>query len=243
MSTTNSKAFLHVVLFALFLNAAIGTDPLFYICSSTSGNFTANGPYASNLDQLETYLYYQTPWFGFALGAVGSTPDQAYGLANCRGDVNFTTCQTCVAEAKSTISQLCPSNKGGIIWYDFCELKYSNSDFFHKIDTQNEFFLLNVNNVSNPVSFNAKTNELLSLLSEQASLSPRLFATGAASFDATTTIYGLAQCTRDLSNPDCKTCLDEAISQLPSCCSGKQGGRVVGGSCNVRYEIYPFVNS
>ncbi|KAK3222930.1 hypothetical protein Dsin_009955 [Dipteronia sinensis] len=57
------------------------------------------------------------------------------------------------------------------------------------------------------------------------------------------TVYGMAQCTRDLSDGDCKTCLDGLIGDFPSCCDGKQGGRVVTGSCNIRYEIYPFVKA
>jgi hypothetical protein len=54
-------------------------------------------------------------------------------------------------------------------------------------------------------------------------------------------LYGLAQCTQDLSGVDCQKCLDGAIGELRNCCNGKRGGRVVGGSCNVRYELYPFV--
>ncbi|ERN12049.1 hypothetical protein AMTR_s00035p00102410 [Amborella trichopoda] len=55
-----------------------------------------------------------------------------------------------------------------------------------------------------------------------------------------TMIYGLAQCTNDLSSGDCKACLDKVIGELPTCCSGKQGARVLTGSCNIRYEVYPF---
>ncbi|KAK9942730.1 hypothetical protein M0R45_008380 [Rubus argutus] len=47
----------------------------------------------------------------------------------------------------------------------------------------------------------------------------------------------------DLSGPDCKKCLDEAISELPNCCDAKRGGRVVGGSCHVGFELYPIVGT
>ncbi|XP_065874681.1 antimicrobial ginkbilobin-2-like protein, partial [Euphorbia lathyris] len=55
-------------------------------------------------------------------------------------------------------------------------------------------------------------------------------------------IYGLAQCSRDLVRDDCYKCLNGAIAEIPNCCDGKQGGRVVvGASCTVRYEIYTFL--
>ncbi|GAB4825106.1 hypothetical protein Ancab_007982 [Ancistrocladus abbreviatus] len=233
--------FLHLICFGFLLHVAIGADPLFHFCSS-SGNYTANSPYALNLNRLETYLCYQTPFGGFAMDSVGSNQYQTNGLGLCRGDVNFQDCKTCMSEARDALSKLCPYNKGGIIWYDYCLLKYSDSDFFGQIDNQNKFYMWNLNNVTDAVSFNQKTKELLSQLSEQA-YNPRLYATGETTFEGSTKIYGLVQCTRDLSVKDCKKCLDEAISELPDCCDGKQGGRVVGGSCNVRYEIYPFVNA
>ena len=54
------------------------------------------------------------------------------------------------------------------------------------------------------------------------------------------TLYSLVQCTPDLSGTDCNNCLQDAIKILPSCCSGKQGGRIVFPSCNLRYELYQF---
>ncbi|GAB4825096.1 hypothetical protein Ancab_007972 [Ancistrocladus abbreviatus] len=233
----------HLLCFGLLFHVVVGADPLFHICSS-SGNYTANSPYDINLNRLQASLYYQTPWVGFALGSVGSLLDQVNGLALCRGDVNFPDCQTCVAEARAAISKLCPYNRGGSIWYDYCLLKYSNQDFFAQIDNQNKFYMCNVNNASDPVSFELKKTDLLCQLSQQASVDPRLYATGEIqqSINGSMKIYGQVQCTRDLSDGDCKKCLDEAISELPSYCGEKQGGRAVGGSCNVRYEIYSFVN-
>nr|POE96279.1 cysteine-rich repeat secretory protein 38 [Quercus suber] len=101
----------------------------------------------------------------------------------------------------------------------------------------------NVEDVENPTSFNPKVKDLLSRLSNKAYTNPKFYATGDLKFDSSSKLYGLAQCTRDLSGLDCKKCLDTAISELPNCCDGKRGGRVVGGSCNVRYELYPFVDA
>ncbi|KAL4201485.1 hypothetical protein AMTRI_Chr02g216350 [Amborella trichopoda] len=39
-------------------------------------------------------------------------------------------------------------------------------------------------------------------------------------------IYGLAQCSRDLSDGECTACLDDVIKDIPTYCYGKRGGRV-----------------
>ncbi|KAK3028439.1 hypothetical protein RJ639_039031 [Escallonia herrerae] len=66
------------------------------------------------------------------------------------------------------------------------------------------------------------------------------YATGDSELGESKKLYGLVQCTRDLSSVDCKKCVDGAISELPSCCDGKEGGRVVGGSCNDLIREYPL---
>ena len=66
------------------------------------------------------------------------------------------------------------------------------------------------------------------------------FGTKEANFTAFQTLYSLAQCTSDLSGNDCNTCLQIAISNIPGCCGGKQGGRVLYPSCIVWFEVYPY---
>ena len=58
-----------------------------------------------------------------------------------------------------------------------------------------------------------------------------MYAVGELELEESKKLYGLTQCSRDLSSSDYKKCLDDSVSELPSCCDGK-GGRVVGGSCN-----------
>ncbi|XP_056158392.1 cysteine-rich repeat secretory protein 38-like [Syzygium oleosum] len=226
---------------ALLLRAALGADPLFHFCSTTE-NFTTNSLYQSNLDKLTSFLYTKTPSSGFSLGSVGQYQDQVYGLALCRGDASPSVCKACVADAGTEIHHLCPRNKGAVIWYDNCMFKYLDSDFFGQIDNVNKFYMWNLNDVSDPVAFNGKVRGMLNRLTKAAYSVPRLYATGEKGLGGKTKLYGLVQCTRDLSPAECKQCLEGAIGELPSCCDGKEGGRVVGGSCNFRYEIYPFVN-
>ncbi|ONI16614.1 hypothetical protein PRUPE_3G110200 [Prunus persica] len=104
------------------------------------------------------------------------------------------------------------------------------------------FYMWNVQEVDDPMPFNAKVKELLSGLSTKASSNPKFYATGELELSSSETLYALTQCTWDLSSSNCKKCLDNAISELPNCCDAKRGGRVVGGSCNFRYELYPIVD-
>ncbi|XP_023734989.1 cysteine-rich repeat secretory protein 38-like [Lactuca sativa] len=241
MSSSNHIFIVCVLLFLHFVQMVIGDAPLYHICSTTSGNFTRYSPYEHSLNKLMGELYYKTSPNGFGMGSMGQYEAHTSGLSLCRGDVSQKDCMTCVVNASAEIRRRCPSNKAGIIWYDQCLLKYSSNDFLGQIDNQNRLYMWNLNNVSDPSSFNAETKRLLSGLSNTAYNDPKMYAAGALDLDGLQKLYGLVQCTRDLSSVDCKTCLDGAISELPSCCDGKRGGRVLGASCNIRYEIYPFV--
>ncbi|XP_059450824.1 cysteine-rich repeat secretory protein 38-like [Corylus avellana] len=98
-------------------------------------------------------------------------------------------------------------------------------------------------NASDPSSFNAKARKLLRELAKQASERPKMYKSGRLRIGEGRTIYGLAQCSRDLSGSDCKQCLDDEVRRQPDCCDGKQGGRVVSGSCNIRYDVSQFFNA
>ncbi|KAL3821002.1 hypothetical protein ACJIZ3_006907 [Penstemon smallii] len=255
MALAHSKSHFHslqylsiitIIILILFIQTSIATSPLYHICSN-SQNFTTNSPYERNLNNLLGDLYLKTPPTGFGLSSTAqSYADRAYGMSLCRGDISKSNCTACVVEASSEILKRCPNNRGAIIWYDNCLLKYSDIDFFGEIDTRNRFYMWNLQNVStngtHDQAFNQRTRELLSNLSNEACGSTKMFANGEVELISSMKIYGMVQSSRDLSSVDCKRCIDDAISELPVCCEGRQGGRVVGGSCNIRYEIYPFLN-
>ncbi|XP_078152662.1 cysteine-rich receptor-like protein kinase 6 isoform X3 [Carex rostrata] len=70
------------------------------------------------------------------------------------------------------------------------------------------------------------------------------FATGQLnlSHQAFPETYGLVQCTPDMSNSDCASCLNSLIEEILKQFSveGLQGARILGVRCNIRYEIYSF---
>ncbi|GKC35956.1 cysteine-rich repeat secretory protein 38-like protein [Tanacetum coccineum] len=220
----------------------IAAEPLTHVCSPDSSNLTSNGPYKQNLKKLIGRLYYGARRDDFGMKSVGQLENQTFGLSLCRGDVSRSDCAACVVNASAEIRQLCPNNKAATIWYDQCLLKYSNSTFFGQIDYASWFILVSSNNVSNPRPFSRGIKRLLNGLINIAFTEPKMFSAGMINVGGSQKLYGLAQCTQDLSTADCKTCLDAAMLQLPSCCSGKDGGRVVSASCGVRYETYSFTS-
>ncbi|KAF3777364.1 Cysteine-rich receptor-like protein kinase 25 [Nymphaea thermarum] len=214
-------------------------DPLSTVCSPES-NYTANITYQHNLKSL--LLSLSSNISGFATAAAGQGPDKVYGLALCRGDISTAECQNCTAGAAAMIQQGCPNSKSSTMWRVLCELRYSSSsNFMGTVDTK-FFYLTNVNNATDPVLFNRQMRALVQNLSDAAAAnSSSMFASGQIQYTDFQVIYGAVQCTRDLSSANCLNCLNEAAAFIPSCCAERQGAVVIGATCSIRYELYPFL--
>jgi hypothetical protein len=247
---TRQCAFVPVAaaILALFLFAPPTAAQPWQFCGQ-SGNYAANSTYQSNIARLSATLPKNasaSPTL-FAAGSVGSVPDIAYALALCRGDtLNASACEACVATAFTDAQQLCPFDKDAALVYDTCYFRFSNLNFLASTDNGNTVALLNSQSVSgSPVdAFDAAVQTLLNATANYAAAnSSRRFATGEEGFDSSSnypTIYGLVQCTPDMSPPDCRTCLGGIITQMPRRLSGRIGGRIIGVRCNFRYEVVPF---
>nr|GMD83090.1 cysteine-rich receptor-like protein kinase 25 [Ipomoea batatas] len=222
-----------------------------YYCPNTS-TYSPSSTYQSNLNSLLSTLssngdrkngFYNTTVRGGADATV-------YGLFMCRGDVSTDDCGSCVSNATTTISRLCPNEKTAIVWYDYCMLRYSNGDIFGRADQSVMLMLFNeskanINNMSSP--FRQLVGNTLEQMAARVAggdgLSGKKFATQEANVTESSSkerIYSLGQCTPDLSDTDCKTCLRSAIQQLVL---SSGGSRSIFPICAVRYEVYPFYNS
>ncbi|PHU07693.1 hypothetical protein BC332_24182 [Capsicum chinense] len=228
---------------AILVQTVISMTQLNYACSE-SGTFPDGSPYAQNLEDLLADLNSKTPITGFFTSSMGTKPDRAYGLSLCRGDISGDDCKTCVLAAREEITKLCPNNKEAIIWYDYCLLKYSDDCFKGEIDDTNKFSMCNIDSVpeAEVEKFMQVTRALLQELAKEAYMIPQFYATRETPFINSQKLYGLVQCTRDLSNWECKKCLDDIISELSRSCYARIGGRIIGGSCKFRFEMYPFAN-
>uniref|UniRef100_A0A7N0TRI0 Gnk2-homologous domain-containing protein n=1 Tax=Kalanchoe fedtschenkoi TaxID=63787 RepID=A0A7N0TRI0_KALFE len=213
---------------------------LFHICSGA--NYTSNTTYQKNLNRLLSSLSSNNDInYGFYNFSEGEVSDRVSSIGLCRGDVSQAACRRCVDFSTTDLPRRCPTQKEAIVWYDNCMFRYSNRSIFHSWENHS-FYMWNMNNVSDWNKFNQSLEGLLSSLQERASSgdSRRKFAVGDAEYANSTRIYGLAQCTPDLTGAQCSNCLSESFGRIGERIAGKQGGRVIGPSCNFRFEINQF---
>ncbi|KAL2330474.1 hypothetical protein Fmac_018055 [Flemingia macrophylla] len=219
-------------------------DPIGFNCENET---STNSAYVENLSTLFSFLSSnatdKTFYNDTILGR--NSTDTVYGLFMCRGDIDAASnlCTNCVANATKILSSACSLSREAVIWYDNCMVRYSNLSFFSTVDTYPGLYLFNMANISDAGSFMSLLSNTMNQTAEEAANSSDRYFTKQANVSQFQTLYCLAQCTQDLSPQNCATCLTEAIGNLPNCCEGKQGGRVLFPSCNVRFELYPFYSA
>ncbi|KAJ0966091.1 hypothetical protein J5N97_027229 [Dioscorea zingiberensis] len=211
-------------------------NPTFVRCS-TDSNYTTPSSFATNLGLLLPNLTTTAANSAtlFANASIGST----YGLAQCRPDASSSECATCLNNSATAFSTQCPSGRSAAIRFDHCLLRYSDSNFFSQ-PSFDVWILLNPTNATDPTVFNRRLDDLMDELSPEASQSTSRFSAGTTNYSDFGDIYGLLQCTRDLSSSDCAQCLNAAIGSMERSCSGKIGCQTLTLSCTARYETSPF---
>ena len=230
----STRAFLLflISIFSVIVFASGESLYIYHIC----GTETPDGDYKTNLTSLLDSLSSKASTYTFYKDAL----NQIYSLYLCRGDVNATTCQSCVKAAGQEIQDECQYNKTAIIWYDECMLRYSNKDFFGQMSTTPRVLMWNVNNVSDPTEKNVGVLSVMNSLQGETPFEELKFETDEKQYNASLTLYGLAQCTRDIGTDPCYECLEELFSIIKECCQEKVGWRVYGPNCNIRHERFRF---
>ncbi|WVZ60092.1 hypothetical protein U9M48_010156 [Paspalum notatum var. saurae] len=195
---------------------------------------------------------------GFATGTVGGAPNQVWGLALCRGDVNGTSCASCLALVPGVaFGDGCRGSKDASVYYDRCLLQFSDQDFLASPDDPTapaQYGLnLEVNITGDPGRFVRLAADLMGALSAWAAHnSTSRYAAGVATsaagftttdFDLVHDIYGLVQCTPDQTPAACQGCLDGLRARMPALFTGTTGAQFNLVWCNLRYEVYPFYDS
>lgn len=230
-----------LILLLLCTISAESADPSGVFCN-TNANIS-NNQISSNIDRLLPQLVQGTILNGYIATSFGKAENQVYGLAQCRADVTGNDCKTCIEGAATEIRKRCPKQADARIWYDYCFLRYDIKDFFGEVDTSYGIFYANVQNVTDPDTFNKELGALIDQISSEAVVSGNKGnGRGKTKLTPFLTLYALVQCTRDLSQLPCKQCLAIAVDtfNFPNFCNNKKGCRVLYSSCYVRYELYPF---
>ena len=209
---------------------------------SNKGTYSVSSTYSNNLNLLLSSLPSSIKENGsFYNATVGQGPDKVYALALCREDFSSEKCSSCVNTASQDIKQQCPDKKEALMWTDSnCLVRYANRDIFAKMEEEiSSFCVSNPNDFSGDVArFNKTLHDLMAELITQASSGPKKFATGYVNF--TKPIYGLVQCTPDISERDCGICLQKGMGEMESCAGGREGGRILSPSCMVWFEVFRF---
>ncbi|OMO64905.1 hypothetical protein COLO4_31718 [Corchorus olitorius] len=244
-----SSAMISLILRLFLLSMEVSSNPLSSFCSdNTADIYTVNSTFENNLKQLLESLPSNTAaTSGFYNTSVGNGADQVYGKALCRGDVNTLTCQNCVQNGSQDILGLCNKTKEAIVWYDQCQVHYSSQKFSsidngeypdpesNKLETDISDDLEDFKDVLELLVTNITTNATTSVL--------KLFGFGKVESENDEYVYGLAQCTRDISGSECTDCLNFAVEDLKSCCYSRTGGSALRRNCNVRFQMHQFDNN
>lgn len=227
----------------LILTNLVASGTAIHFCFN-NGNTTGNSVYKSNLDALFSSLSKSVDDNGFYNASMGQNPNTAYANVLCRGDVQLSTCRSCIQNATIEIVNSCPNYKQAVVWDEFCMLRYSNESMYGISTADPPVFAWSMQNVSSPDQFMADVKTLIEDLRGQAVLggSLRKVAAGNKTSSNFQTVFSLVQCTPDLSSEDCDSCLIKAAGYIPSFCDGKRGCRSLQPSCNIRYEDVPFYN-
>ncbi|KAL2495284.1 Cysteine-rich receptor-like protein kinase 6 [Forsythia ovata] len=236
MAKANSTFFPLILIPFLVLNPVSGQF-LNFSCGDNDVPYELNSPFYNNLMSLFNSLSLNTPQYqGFYKTSIGNV-DQVYGRALCRGDVNSAVCQNCVKSACQDLAKKC-QKQSAVIWYDKCQVEYSYGTL--TTEYTGKYPASNTDKVSDRVQFCHVLMSLSTNLAQRAVRYELKFATGKLELTKNETIYGLVQCTRDISSVECGSCLNSAFADLNGYCVSSAGGMVLSRTCNVRFELNPF---
>ncbi|CAM8887582.1 unnamed protein product [Rhodiola kirilowii] len=217
---------------------------LYHICEE--GIFTSGSNYQINVNILLFRQFYENSATHFFYNAtVGEIPDQVHGLYLCRGDISGPDCKYCVDRAaQEVLIRRCRRRKNAMIWFEGCFIRYANSSFISKMDTESEHYIWSDKTVSEPLNaFDQAVTNMLRNLTGSATYNPSKPNYAATEVRLNSlTLYGYVQCTPDVLGLDCRSCLEKPVSSMFTRVQGKKWLQYLSPSCNLRYDIHPFTS-
>ncbi|TVU49223.1 hypothetical protein EJB05_00521, partial [Eragrostis curvula] len=201
---------------------------------STTNNYTDGCASESNMASLLAAMPAANGWFFNGTACAGN--DTVYGLIMCYADRNATECLDCLARALAGITDVCPGSRTVSAAYDACLLR--EAFFVFELGGGGEEKV-------DAAALDAARSGLMNGLAKTAADSPPLLlVNGSAPYvgkdNKTEEVYGLAQCTRDLTAGQCAWCLTTYVGKMREVFGNHTGGATKGYSCYVRYRIGAF---
>ncbi|KAK7246653.1 hypothetical protein RIF29_41523 [Crotalaria pallida] len=175
---------------------------------------------------------------GFYQTIVGKKGNKVYGSILCRGDISSYDCSNCTLGAIRDALNDCPNSKDVSIWFRWCFLSYSNESFFGVMETT-AFAITNDTDFDDP-SVVPEGFPFVTGLAAAAPDEPFLFKTAVLNVNQSGKRYGMAQCTRDISGMDCRSCLDAQLVNFRTVVGNKRRWEVYGSNCFMWYNDYQF---
>ncbi|KAM7263119.1 hypothetical protein ACFE04_000802 [Oxalis oulophora] len=241
---TIKKIFMLCCLFiCLRIETAVADD---VSCNANNTDFTANSTYSKNRDTvLATLASNVAANDGFYNSSLGNGSDTVYATALCRGDASTTECSSCVTTVANNSISKCPLQYKVFSWAGDppCFVHYDNTNIFAVLEMDPPLFEKNTDTISwNSSGFYETWADLMDKLRNEAAdgSSKRKYAARDENFTLTRFIYGLVQCTPDLSKSDCDQCLKQTIADSDEMYHGLRGGLIYRPSCIFQYSLDPF---
>jgi len=174
-----------------------------------SMNYTSGSAYQQNLNLTLTSLAANASLTGYYISTVGlgQNPNLVYGLKNCPGFTPKEVCHDCANSVATKIIQRCPNQKVAFVFNESCLLQYSDLPCFSTADIAIKLVFLSPQNAEDPVIFRSQLGSLLGNISSNAAADTSRLADGRTSYTSSIDIYGMAQCTRNLTGDECLRCL------------------------------------
>ncbi|KAI3987163.1 hypothetical protein MKX01_031647 [Papaver californicum] len=230
--------FLFIIILLHRLHIIIQAQDIFLHCPANSPNYTSGSEYETNLKNfLLPSLVSNGSIDGFFNTSVGTNPNNTvYGLVQCQGDISMDSCKSCLNSSSVVVIQKCTNHIDVDVRLDKCLLRYSNTRFFGEVDKSLLVAIRYPRNANNLDVFNPQLDNLMNDLMSDASLVSSKFDVGSFNYNDFSKIYGMVQCTRDLSRDSCTSCLQDMISSIPIYLNGSRGGHIMTQSCFIRYD-------
>ncbi|KAM7265976.1 hypothetical protein ACFE04_003659 [Oxalis oulophora] len=215
-------------------------------CNLEHNDFDANSSYSKHRDTLLASLASNAAANGgFYNSSAGNDSHPVYATALCRGDASTTECSSCVTIAANNSISECPFQYKVLSWAGDpqCFVHYANTNIFGVLQMNPRLTANETDTISwNSSGFNETWTALMDKLKNEAiaGSSELKYAAGKLNYTTTQYIYGLVQCTPDLSSYDCDKCLTQNIYDYESLYSGLVGGAIYRPNCIFQYYLNLF---